>query len=627
MGRKTRAEEKEALLGEDDDMPVRSRDGQRGQRGVSRRMSQWLGLDGEVDEYTSPEARAALRARAGRGGAAQGGASETEPFYHGPMTQDAAERRLKVHGMADGLFLIREGTRSLALALCYKGRVDQTYIDASPGAYRLECPGQRQFRTLRELVANYSQQAGALPCRLLVACPQSNSITGMREQAPQAAEEGLGGGATPRSASPKLRPERKGKLKARDRASVQRKLAELPTFKPYFIQLVTFLQLLVLVIEIGLGGMAHIGFEPEYFTEDVQVGLEQSQVESVTASKPSNMFIGPPTAWLVKHGANYAPCMRKDIAVFAAIAKQNEQEQSFGCCTSTDGLRCGMTSPEDCESGNFDPNPCPTGVGSCVYLRPCCVSFDGQCRVTTRAYCDFVYGVWNADSLDCSSTSCLKKTCGLTMKNPNRPAQWYRLFTSIFLHAGIIHGLVVIYLQQSLGNRVEAAAGWLRVALIYLISGIGGNIFSAVFSAGVPQVGATGALYGLLAVTVVDLFQSWQLIERPWRRFTVIMLQTLCFLMIGTLPWVDNFSHVGGFLFGTLSAIVFLPYITFGTWDALRKRCLLLLCLPLLVVSMLVLLVVFYEVQGTDFCPNCKYIDCVPYTSEICKNVEGDRII
>ena len=35
----------------------------------------------------------------------------------------------------------------------------------------------------------------------------------------------------------------------------------------------------------------------------------------------------------------------------------------------------------------------------------------------------------------------------------------------------------------------------------------------------------------------------------------------------------------------------------------------------------------FYEVQNTNFCPNCKYIDCVPYTSEICKNVEANVIV
>ncbi len=40
----------------------------------------------------------------------------------------------------------------------------------------------------------------------------------------------------------------------------------------------------------------------------------------------------------------------------------------------------------------------------------------------------------------------------------------------------------------------------------------------------------------------------------------------------GTLPWFNNIAHVGGFVFGVLSAIVFLPFITFGKLDKYRKR-------------------------------------------------------
>ena len=37
---------------------------------------------------------------------------------------------------------------------------------------------------------------------------------------------------------------------------------------------------------------------------------------------------------------------------------------------------------------------------------------------------------------------------------------------------------------------------------------------------------------------------------------------------LGTLPFVDNFAHVGAFVFGVLSSIIFLPYVTFGKWHA-----------------------------------------------------------
>ncbi len=61
---------------------------------------------------------------------------------------------------------------------------------------------------------------------------------------------------------------------------------------------------------------------------------------------------------------------------------------------------------------------------------------------------------------------------------------------------------------------------------------------------------------------------------------------------------VDNWSHIGGFCFGAVSGIVFLPYITFGKWDARRKRILLLLCIPLLMIMFIVAFVMFYLIQN-----------------------------
>ena len=74
-----------------------------------------------------------------------------------------------------------------------------------------------------------------------------------------------------------------------------------------------------------------------------------------------------------------------------------------------------------------------------------------------------------------------------------------------------------LILQYYVGARIERASGWLRTGLIYLISGMGGNLFAAIFVPERPQVGAAGAIYGLLAVQIVDLVQSWSVLERPWR--------------------------------------------------------------------------------------------------------------
>ena len=64
--------------------------------------------------------------------------------------------------------------------------------------------------------------------------------------------------------------------------------------------------------------------------------------------------------------------------------------------------------------------------------------------------------------------------------NPTLPEanQFWRWFLSIFIHLGVIHLIIVVPIQLYVGIKIERTIGWLRIGLIYLISGVGGNIVS-----------------------------------------------------------------------------------------------------------------------------------------------------
>jgi membrane associated rhomboid family serine protease len=64
--------------------------------------------------------------------------------------------------------------------------------------------------------------------------------------------------------------------------------------------------------------------------------------------------------------------------------------------------------------------------------------------------------------------------------------------------------------QLQIGLAQERAHGTLRIAAIYLICGIGGNIFSAVTSPTALGVGASGALYGLIGVQATSVVMNWE---------------------------------------------------------------------------------------------------------------------
>lgn len=85
--------------------------------------------------------------------------------------------------------------------------------------------------------------------------------------------------------------------------------------------------------------------------------------------------------------------------------------------------------------------------------------------------------------------------------------QWWRLFTAQFLHIGVLHlvsNAVIIYYM---GQYMEPMLGHLRFLLVYLLSGIGGNLLSLAFGSDkVISAGASTALFGLFgAMTAIGL--------------------------------------------------------------------------------------------------------------------------
>lgn len=69
--------------------------------------------------------------------------------------------------------------------------------------------------------------------------------------------------------------------------------------------------------------------------------------------------------------------------------------------------------------------------------RPCCLGVKGKCMITTREYCDFNKGYFHEEATLCSQVSCMSEICGMIdFWNPDSPDQFYRLFTSLFLHGG-----------------------------------------------------------------------------------------------------------------------------------------------------------------------------------------------
>jgi membrane associated rhomboid family serine protease len=136
--------------------------------------------------------------------------------------------------------------------------------------------------------------------------------------------------------------------------------------------------------------------------------------------------------------------------------------------------------------------------------------------------------------------------------------QAWRLFTCIWLHAGVFHILIDIIALLVVGIRLEIDFGALRIGSIYLLSGFGGSLLSAFFVENQISVGASGALFGLLGATLSEILTNWSRYEKKCAPIVTLLLLVLINLVFGLMPHVDNFAHIGGFVVGFLLGFVLL---------------------------------------------------------------------
>lgn len=143
------------------------------------------------------------------------------------------------------------------------------------------------------------------------------------------------------------------------------------------------------------------------------------------ASIDQNPFIGPEAKVSIRLGGKYVPCMRWNSSIPADEIPENHVQ----LCGA------GYTGKTDGEGG------------ICTYYN----------------YVEWVCGMGG-------------------FSDPNKPDQVWRFITPMFLHSGILHLLLNSFFLSRTGFPMEKQIGTYRMVTMYVLSGIGGNLFSCLMS-------------------------------------------------------------------------------------------------------------------------------------------------
>lgn len=148
---------------------------------------------------------------------------------------------------------------------------------------------------------------------------------------------------------------------------------------------------------------------------------------------------------------------------------------------------------------------------------------------------------------------------GANFKQFTFHGQWWRLLTSVFVHAGLIHLTNNMLALFFIGPFLELSIGSKKFMIIYLLTGIIASITSLLFNDSTISVGASGAIFGMYGLTA-----SLMLLKYLDKNLTKMLWISIALfiglnLIMGLRSGIDMAAHLGGLISGFIIGISYFP--------------------------------------------------------------------
>jgi membrane associated rhomboid family serine protease len=128
--------------------------------------------------------------------------------------------------------------------------------------------------------------------------------------------------------------------------------------------------------------------------------------------------------------------------------------------------------------------------------------------------------------------------------------EWWRIVTSGFMHAGILHIAFNMYVLYWLGSMLEPSIGKLRFGIIYFVSLVGGSFGALLLSGNTLTVGASGAVFGLMGAGFIWMRARGIDPMQSGLGILIVLNLALGFVVSG----ISIGGHIGGLISGGLVA-------------------------------------------------------------------------
>lgn len=137
--------------------------------------------------------------------------------------------------------------------------------------------------------------------------------------------------------------------------------------------------------------------------------------------------------------------------------------------------------------------------------------------------------------------------------------EYWRILTGGAMHASVSHIFFNGYALFSFGKLVEFLSNRTHLAIVFLLSVIGGGLLSLVFTPDGISVGASGGIVGLIGYLAVYGFRRRQLLSPEFLKSILINIAIIAGIGLLLYKVIDNFGHLGGLLAGAIYGFFQIP--------------------------------------------------------------------